>query len=45
MHGAMNCTTVTELLGKEVRVESYVDIKTVFDVVAKDGKRTENVAN
>lgn len=30
-----------EILGRKVRLDAYVDIKTVFDVISKDGNTTE----
>lgn len=32
-----------EILGRRLNIEAYVDSKTVFDVIAKDGKRTERI--
>lgn len=32
----------TEVLGKEMKIDSYVDSKTLFDIVAKESGTTEN---
>lgn len=35
------CDLVNQILGRDIPIEAYVDSKTVFDVVAKDGVTTE----